>query len=145
MEFAKGLCGVSVIRSGEAMEVALRECCQGIKIGKILVHRHGVGGSQELIYHKLPEDIAKRFVLLLDPILGTGNTACKTIQVLLDRGVDEAKIMMLCIIAAPEGVHKVCKTYPKVKIVTSEIDQAVDRNYVVVPGIGEFGDRYFCE
>lgn len=70
VEFAKGICGVSVIRSGEAMENALRECCQGIKIGKILVSRSSE--RQELIYEKLPLDIADRSVLLLDPVLGTG-------------------------------------------------------------------------
>jgi len=151
VDFARGLCGVSVIRSGEAMEAALRECCQGIKIGKILVHRHSHAvqqqgqPQQEHVYAKLPKDIAGRFVLLLDPVLGTGNTACKAIKVLLDRGVAEGKILFLCIIAAPEGIHKVCRTYPLIKVVTSEIDTRVDDNYVVVPGVGEFGDRYFCE
>ncbi|KAJ9534686.1 hypothetical protein QJQ45_013067 [Haematococcus lacustris] len=165
VEFARGICGVSVIRSGEAMEAALRECCQGIKIGKILVHRHeaGVRNGDELVYSKLPADIANRCVLLMDPVLGTGNTACKSIkpdcrshagrsstlmvevaQVLIETGVDESKIVMLCLIAAPEGIHKVFRSFPKVKVVTSEIDQRVDDNYVVVPGVGEFGDRYFC-
>ncbi|KAL6744717.1 uracil phosphoribosyltransferase-domain-containing protein [Haematococcus lacustris] len=146
VEFARGICGVSVIRSGEAMEAALRECCQGIKIGKILVHRHEAGArhGEELVYSKLPADIAQRCVLLMDPVLGTGNTACKSIKVVLDAGVEESKVIMLCLIAAPEGIHKVFRCYPKVKVVTSEIDQRVDENYVVVPGVGEFGDRYFC-
>ncbi|KXZ55679.1 hypothetical protein GPECTOR_2g1229 [Gonium pectorale] len=126
VEFARGLCGVSVIRSGEAMEAALRECCQGIKIGKILVHRHGK--SEDIIYEKLPSDISRRYVLLLDPVLGTGNTACKAIQVLLDKGVEESKILFLCIIAAPPGIHRVCQTYPSVKVITSEIDSGIDEN-----------------
>ncbi|VAH93869.1 unnamed protein product [Triticum turgidum subsp. durum] len=71
VDFSKSLCGISVIRSGESMENALRACCKGIKIGKILIHREGDDGKQ-LIYHNLPKDIAKRHVLLLDPILGTG-------------------------------------------------------------------------
>ncbi|PNW72116.1 hypothetical protein CHLRE_16g681850v5 [Chlamydomonas reinhardtii] len=142
VEFARGLCGVSVIRSGEAMEAALRECCQGIKIGKILVHRHGK--SEDIVYEKLPADISRRYVLLLDPVLGTGNTACKAIQVLLDKGVQESKILFLCIIAAPPGIHRVCQTYPQVKVITSEIDTGVDENWCVVPGVGEFGDRYYC-
>jgi hypothetical protein len=71
VEFSKRLCGISVIRSGESMENALRACCKGIKIGKILIHREGDNGKQ-LIYHNLPKDIANRHVLLLDPILGTG-------------------------------------------------------------------------
>lgn len=146
VEFARKICGVSVIRSGEAMENALRECCQGIKIGKILVHRHpdpAQGDSDILVYEKLPEDIHKRFVLLLDPVLGTGNTACRVLQVLMDKGVDPAKIIFLCLIAAPEGVNKVCSTYPQLTLVTSEIDTNVDENFQVCPGVGQFGDRYF--
>ncbi|KAG1666980.1 hypothetical protein FOA52_004263 [Chlamydomonas sp. UWO 241] len=144
--FTRGICGVSVIRSGEAMENALRECCQGIKIGKVLVHRHSTTSSQqELIYEKLPCDIASRQVLLLDPVLGTGNTACNVIRVLLQHGVKEAHILFLCIVAAPEGIHKVCREHPGVRIVTSEIDRGINSESVVVPGVGEFGDRYFSE
>ncbi|KAF3535454.1 hypothetical protein F2Q69_00024531 [Brassica cretica] len=72
VDFCKKLCGVSVIRSGESMENALRACCKGIKIGKILIHRVGDNGMQ-LIYEKLPSDISERHVLLMDPVLGTGN------------------------------------------------------------------------
>ncbi|PNX80649.1 uridine kinase-like protein 5-like, partial [Trifolium pratense] len=68
--FCSRLCGVSIIRSGESMENALRACCKGIKIGKILIHGHGTNGRQ-LIYEKLPSDIASRHVLLLDPVLAT--------------------------------------------------------------------------
>ncbi|XP_020089370.1 uridine kinase-like protein 4 isoform X2 [Ananas comosus] len=70
VEFCRRLCGISVIRSGESMENALRACCKGIKIGKILIHREGDNG-QQLIYQNLPKDISDRHVLLLDPILGT--------------------------------------------------------------------------
>ncbi|KAH7686696.1 Uracil phosphoribosyltransferase protein [Dioscorea alata] len=73
VDFCKRLCGISVIRSGESMENALRACCKGIKIGKILIHREGDNG-QQLIYQNLPKDISDRHVLLLDPILGTGSS-----------------------------------------------------------------------
>ncbi|XP_057996673.1 uridine/cytidine kinase UKL1, chloroplastic isoform X2 [Hevea brasiliensis] len=72
VDFCKKLCGVSVVRSGESMENALRACCKGIKIGKILIYRVGDNGKQ-LIYEKLPKDISERHVLLLDPVLATGN------------------------------------------------------------------------
>ncbi|XP_073098609.1 uridine/cytidine kinase UKL1, chloroplastic isoform X2 [Elaeis guineensis] len=71
VDFCKKLCGVSIVRSGESMENALRACCKGIKIGKILIHREGDNGKH-LIYEKLPGDISERHVLLLDPVLGTG-------------------------------------------------------------------------
>lgn len=169
VNFAKKLCGVSIIRSGESMENALRACCKGIKIGKILVHRHQptpkhqlanghtpgkcrgtckVGDTvveQELIYEKLPGDIAKRHVLLMDPILATGNSAARAIQVLLSKGVEEGKILFLSLIAAPEGIHRICAAFPRVKVITSEIDEGIGAEFQVIPGVGEFGDRYFCD
>ncbi|BDA43816.1 Uridine kinase-like protein 4 [Coccomyxa sp. Obi] len=147
VDFAKKLCGVSIIRSGESMENALRACCKGIKIGKILVHRVGDHVMEkELIYEKLPADIAERHVLVMDPILATGNSAVKAIQVVLSKGVDEGKILFLSLIAAPEGIHMVCKKFPRVKVITSEIDEGIDEaTFQVVPGVGEFGDLYFCD
>lgn len=148
VEFAKKICGVSIIRSGESMENALRACCKGIKIGKILVHRTGdclVGNHKELVYEKLPADISERFVLLMDPILGTGSSAGRAVEVLLQKGVSEGKILFLTLMAAPEGIHALCRRFPAMKIITSEIDDCIDTNFRVVPGVGEFGDRYFCE
>ncbi|EHA8587523.1 uridine kinase-like protein 3 [Cocos nucifera] len=142
VEFCKRLCGISVIRSGESMENALRACCKGIKIGKILIHREGDNG-QQLIYHNLPKDISDRHVLLLDPILGTGNSAVQAISLLLQKGVQEANIIFLNLISAPQGVHVVCKKFPRIKIVTSEIENGLNEDFRVIPGMGEFGDRYF--
>lgn len=142
VDFCKRLCGVSVIRSGESMENALRACCKGIKIGKILIHREGDNG-QQLIYEKLPQDISDRHVLLLDPILGTGNSAVQAISLLLKKGVPEANIIFLNLISAPQGVHVVCKQFPRIKIVTSEIETGLNDEFRVLPGMGEFGDRYF--
>ncbi|XP_070006934.1 uridine kinase-like protein 3 isoform X1 [Nicotiana tabacum] len=184
VDFCKRLCGVSVIRSGESMENALRACCKGIKIGKILIHREGDNGQQvsnlqgppeslhllrspeslywlllsfiviyknnvislimmQLIYEKLPLDIAERHVLLLDPILGTGNSAVQAISLLLKKGVPESNILFLNLISAPQGVHVVCKRFPRIKIVTSEIEIGLNDDFRVIPGMGEFGDRYF--
>eukprot|EP00803_Ostreobium_quekettii_P006270 evm.model.scf_174.2 EVM.evm.TU.scf_174.2 scf_174:14495-25490(+) len=151
VEFEKKLCGVSIIRSGESMENALRACCKGIKIGKILVHRprpndkarmSADGSCMEiaarsdytLVYEKLPKDIAQRSVLLLDPILGTGNSASKCIQVLKEKGVQESRILFLTLIAAPEGIHRVFSGFPQLTIITSEIDERVDEHSRVIPG-----------
>ncbi|MCL7046151.1 hypothetical protein MKW94_019947 [Papaver nudicaule] len=142
VDFCKRLCGVSVIRSGESMENALRACCKGIKIGKILIHREGDNG-QQLVYEKLPNDISDRHVLLLDPILGTGNSAVEAISLLIRKGVPEPNIIFLNLISAPQGVHVVCKKFPRLKIVTSEIEIGLNEDYRVIPGMGEFGDRYF--
>lgn len=142
VDFCKKLCGVSIVRSGESMENALRACCKGIKIGKILIHRDGDDGKQ-LIYEKLPNDIRERHVLLLDPVLATGNSANQAIGLLIQKGVPESHIIFLNLISAPEGIHCVCKRFPSLKIVTSEIDVALNAEFRVIPGLGEFGDRYF--
>ncbi|XP_048317827.1 uridine/cytidine kinase UKL1, chloroplastic isoform X2 [Ziziphus jujuba] len=142
VDFCKKLCGVSIVRSGESMENALRACCKGIKIGKILIHRDGDNGKQ-LIYEKLPKDISERHVLLLDPVLATGNSANQAIELLIQKGVPESHIIFLNLISAPEGIHCVCKRFPSLKIVTSEIDVALNEEFRVIPGMGEFGDRYF--
>jgi len=150
LAFTRGLCGVSVIRSGEAMENALRDCCKGIKIGKILIHRPDKDKVQEvsneefrLIYEKLPSDIDQRHVLLLDPILATGDSATEAINILIKRGVPEKHIILCTLISAPEGVHNICQTYPEMRVITSEIDSGLDSNGRVLPGVGNFGDRYF--
>ncbi|XP_027353043.1 uridine kinase-like protein 1, chloroplastic isoform X3 [Abrus precatorius] len=137
VDFCKKLCGVSIVRSGESMENALRACCKGIKIGKILIHRDGDNGKQ------LPKDISERHVLLLDPVLATGNSANQAIELLIQKGVPENHIIFLNLISAPEGIHCVCKRFPSLKIVTSEIDVALNEEFRVIPGLGEFGDRYF--
>ncbi|XP_044503350.1 uridine kinase-like protein 1, chloroplastic isoform X3 [Mangifera indica] len=142
VDFCKKLCGVSIVRSGESMENALRACCKGIKIGKFLIHRDGDNGKQ-LIYEKLPKDISERHVLLLDPVLATGNSANQAIELLIQKGVPESRIIFLNLISAPEGIHCVCKRFPSMKIVTSEIDVGLNEEFRVIPGMGEFGDRYF--
>ncbi|PQQ13226.1 uridine kinase-like protein 5 [Prunus yedoensis var. nudiflora] len=140
--FYKRLCGVSVIRSGESMENALRACVKGIKIGKILIHGEGSNG-RELIYEKLPKDISSRHVLFLDPVLASGNSAINAISLLLSKGVPESNIIFLNLIAAPDGIHALCKRFPKLKLVTSAIDESLNEDLRVIPGLGEFGDRYF--
>lgn len=72
VKFEGKICGVSIMRAGEAMEQALRECCRSVRIGKILIQRDEETSRPRLFYDKLPEDIADRWVLLLDPMLATG-------------------------------------------------------------------------
>ncbi|MED6161470.1 Uridine/cytidine kinase UKL1, chloroplastic [Stylosanthes scabra] len=143
VDFCKKLCGVSIVRSDHSVLILKLELfTTGIKIGKILIHRDGDNGKQ-LIYEKLPKDISERHVLLLDPVLATGNSANQAIELLIQKGVPESHIIFLNLISAPEGIHCVCKRFPSLKIVTSEIDVALNDEFRVIPGLGEFGDRYF--
>jgi uracil phosphoribosyltransferase len=120
------ICGVSVLRAGEAMEPALRACCRSARIGKILIQRNRDTSLPKLIYSKLPEDIANRWVLLLDPMLATGGSAVTAISVLLASGVREANIIFLNIISCPEGLQAITVKYPDVKIVTGWQDAGLD-------------------
>jgi len=138
------LCGVSIIRSGEAMENALRACCAGIPIGKMLSCASANGEGRDLLYKKLPHDIHHRHVLLMDPVMCTGNSPSCAIEVLTQQhGVDEGSIVLLNLIAAPEGIHKVCGKFPRLKVITSEVDNGIGPDNLVTPGVGDFGDRYF--
>ncbi len=101
--------------------------------------------SGEVIYERLPKDIAERYVLLLDPVLSTGYSAERAIRVLLDKGVEESKILFLTLVCAPQGVHRICSQFPTLKLITSEIDDAVNDAFQIVPGVGDFANRYFCE
>ena len=75
VKFEGQICGVSIMRAGEAMEQALRECCRSVRIGKILIQRDEESSQPRLFYDKLPADIKDRWVLLLDPMLATGRSA----------------------------------------------------------------------
>ena len=87
--------------------------------------------------------ISRRYVLLLDPILASGNSAMAAIDLLQSKGVAQDHIIFLTLIAAPQGIMQVCERYPQLTVVTSEIDTTLSPSHVVLPGIGEFGDRYF--
>ena len=143
LRFAEGLVGVPIIRAGESMEAGLRAVVRGARIGKILIQRDKVTKLPKLYYSNLPRDIASRHVLLLDPMLATGGTANAAIQVLLDQGVLEENIVFVTVITVPAGIEAVCSKYPRVRIVTSAIEERLDDNAYMLPGIGDFGDRFF--
>jgi uracil phosphoribosyltransferase len=75
--FQGKICGVSIMRAGEAMEQGLRDCCRSVRIGKILIQRDEETCQPKLFYDKLPEDISNRWVLLLDPMFATGKLSCQ--------------------------------------------------------------------
>eukprot|EP00158_Paraphelidium_tribonemae_P006292 Partr_v1_DN27765_c0_g1_i1_m67263 putative uridine kinase len=143
VSFQGKICGVSIMRAGEAMEQGLRDCCRSVRIGKILIQRNEETAQAQLYYAKLPQDIAERYVLLLDPMLATGGSAIMAIRTLLDHGVPESRILFLNLLAAPEGIDKVLAAHPQLKIVTAEIDEGLDEKKYIVPGLGDFGCLYF--
>ncbi|CAG0904149.1 unnamed protein product, partial [Cyprideis torosa] len=134
LAYCKGNCGVSVIRSGEAMEKGLRDCCRSIRIGKILIQSDPETCAAHVVYAKFPEDVAERKVLLMYPILSSGNTVSAAIRVLVQHRVIEENIVLLTLFATPKGLRKVIASFPGVRVLSSEI-------HPVAPN--HFGQRYF--
>ncbi|XP_055366066.1 uridine-cytidine kinase-like 1a isoform X3 [Betta splendens] len=139
----KGITGVSILRAGETMEPALRAVCKDVRIGKILIQTNLDSGEPELHYLRLPKDISEDHVILMDSTVSTGAAAMMAVRVLLDHEVQEEKIMLVSLLMAELGVHSVAYAFPKVKIITTAVDKRLDDCLHVIPGIGDFGDRYF--
>ena len=143
LRFTSDLCGVSILRAGESMEMELRAICRSISIGKILIQRDKKTKLPHLYYSSLPSDINQRHVLLLDPMLATGGSAITAIDVLLEQGVKEEQIYFINFITVPEGINAVQNRFPNIKIITSAIDEQLNGDAFILPGIGDFGDRFF--
>ncbi|CAD5124492.1 DgyrCDS12772 [Dimorphilus gyrociliatus] len=131
--FEKGNCGVSIMRSGEAMEKGLRDCCRSIRIGKILIQSEEDTQEAKLFYSKFPSDIHKRKVLLMYPIMSTGNTIIKAVRVLQNHSVELHNIIVLNLFCTPQGV-KALKDLKGLKILTSEVNSVAPKH---------FGMKYF--
>jgi len=144
VKFEGKICGVSIMRAGESMEQGLRDCCRSVRIGKILIQRDEETSKPRLFYDKLPEDIAQRYCLLLDPMFATGGSATMAVEVLISRGVPEERILFLNLIASPEGIRSFAERFPKLRIVTAFVDQGLDEKNYIIPGLGDFGDRFYC-
>ncbi|KAF3850226.1 hypothetical protein F7725_019945 [Dissostichus mawsoni] len=135
--------GVSILRAGETMEQALMAVCKDIRLGKILIQTNHDTGEPELHYLRLPKDLTEDYVILMDSTVSTGAAALMAVRVLLDHDVAEDKIFLLSLLMAEMGVHSVAYAFPKVRIITTAVDKEVNDQFHIIPGIGNFGDRYF--
>ncbi|WSL77220.1 uracil phosphoribosyltransferase [Kitasatospora sp. NBC_01266] len=143
LEFATKVFAVPVIRAGEAMEGELLAIHPGIRIGKILIQRDKQTKLPRLYYQLLPDDIAEGQVLLLEPMLATGESALAAVEVLLRAGVREENIVMVNFLSSPEGLSRVLDRRPRLRVVTSAIEDRLNEHAFMIPGIGDFGDRFF--
>jgi len=137
------ICGVSILRAGETMEAALTDVCKDIRIGKILIQTSPETGEPGLYYLRLPKDIKDYRVILMDATVATGAAAMMAIRVLLDHEVPEGNISLVSLLMAESGVHTIAYAFPLVSIITTAVDPEVNDRFHVLPGIGNFGDRYF--
>ena len=132
---------VPILRAGTGMLDGLLKIVPNAKIGHIGLYRNEETLEPVQYYYKMPKDIAKREAIILDPMLATGGSAADTIKMLKKDGVK--KIKFLCIISAPEGIEKLKKEHPDVKIYTACIDEKLNDKGYIVPGLGDAGDRIF--
>lgn len=132
---------VPVLRAGLGMVDALMSLIPAAKVGHIGLYRDHETHEPVEYYCKLPPDISERQTIVLDPMLATGGSAAAAIDFIKQRG--GKKIKLMCVIAAPEGVETLSKAHPDVEIYCGVIDEKLNENCYIVPGLGDAGDRLF--
>ncbi len=132
---------VPILRAGLGMLDGVVSVIPNAKVGHIGMYRNEETFEPVNYFFKVPKDIEKREIILLDPMLATGGSAIDAIDLLKSKGAK--KIKFLCIIAAPEGIKKVEKAHPDVQIYCGSIDSKLNENKYIVPGLGDAGDRIF--
>lgn len=137
----KKLAVVPILRAGLGMVEGMLEMIPAAKVGHIGLYRDPETAEPVEYYCKLPADCANREVFVVDPMLATGGSAVAAIQLLKDKGCK--KIHFMCIIAAPEGVKKMQEAHPDVDMYIGALDEKLNENAYIVPGLGDAGDRIF--
>ena len=137
----KKLAIVPILRAGLGMVDAMVDLIPSAKIGHIGLYRDPETHEPVEYYCKLPEDIGKRQVYLVDPMLATGGSAVAAIDFLKKRGCKS--IIMMNIIGCPEGIKRVNEAHPDVDIYMAACDEKLNEHAYIVPGLGDAGDRIF--
>ena len=132
---------VPILRAGTGMLDGIINVVPNAKIGHIGMYRDEETFKPNVYFFKVPKDIEKREVLILDPMLATGGSALDAIDLLKEKGV--TRIKFLCIIAAPEGIKAVEDKHPDVQIYTTSIDKKLNEKAYILPGLGDAGDMIF--
>jgi uracil phosphoribosyltransferase len=137
----KKLCLVSILRAGNGILDGMLDLLPSARIGHIGIYREPKTLQAVEYYLKLPEDLAERDVILVDPMLATGNSAVAAISRLTE--FDARSIRFVCLVAAPEGVANLTGIFPKVTIVAAALDRRLDAHGYILPGLGDAGDRLY--
>lgn len=132
---------VPILRAGLGMVDGVLKLVPAAKVGHIGLYRDPKTLKPVEYYCKLPTDVEERDLILVDPMLATGGSATAAIEFLKKRGCKNIKLM--CLIAAPEGVKHVQHDHPDVDIFVAAIDQKLNENGYIIPGLGDAGDRLF--
>ena len=132
---------VPILRAGMGMVDGILNVFPNAKIGHIGLYRNEETFEPVEYYYKMPDGIANREVLVVDPMLATGGSASATISKLKEDGV--TKIKLLCIVAAPQGIKCIEDDHPDVQIFCAVVDRELNENAYILPGLGDAGDRVY--
>jgi uracil phosphoribosyltransferase len=141
--FLKGkkLVFVPILRAGTGLLDGLLDLVPSARVGHVGLYRDPTTLAAVEYYCKLPEDIAERLTIVVDPMLATGNSAIAAIDRLKRQGA--RGIRLLCLLAAPEGIAALAAAHPEVPIYTAAIDARLNEHGYIVPGLGDAGDRMY--
>ena len=130
-----------ILRAGVGMLDAVLSLISGARVGFIGLYRDEETLEPVEYYLKLPQDIAERDVILLDPMLATGNSTAYAVDLVKRAGAESVRLIAL--IAAPEGIARIHRDHPDVRIVVAGVDRALNQKGFIVPGLGDAGDRLY--
>ena len=137
----KSIALVPILRAGLGMVNGIHTLLPTAKVGHIGMYRDETTMEPQTYYCKLPDDIQNKKVILLDPMLATGGSACAAIEYLKKIGCKD--ICLMDIIGAPAGVEKVAESHPDVKVYLSTLDRELNDHCYILPGLGDAGDRLY--
>lgn len=141
------VCLVSIIRAGDALLESFREIFPGATVGKMWIQRNEASSAKEAIHSctKLPHGINEmEAVVLCDPMLATGGSSMTALYTLINQYmVKPERIFFANVISCPEGLDALAKNFPEVKIVTAWVDEGLNGEKFILPGLGDYGDRFF--
>jgi uracil phosphoribosyltransferase len=137
----KKLALVPVLRAGLGMVEGMLRLVPSARVGHAGLYREHESLRPVSYYFKIPPDPGARDFIVLDPMLATGGSAAMAVAALKDQGA--ARVRLVCLVAAPEGVQHMFREHPDVQIFTAALDRELDANGYILPGLGDAGDRLF--
>jgi uracil phosphoribosyltransferase len=140
-ELCENVVVVPVLRAGLAMLFAAQDLLLDVPVGFLGLERDENTAVAREYYQKFPSRLDGYRALVLDPMLATGGSLDDTVTAVKQRGCKD--ITLVCVVAAPEGIARVTDSHPDVELYTAAIDERLDERKYIVPGLGDFGDRYF--
>ena len=134
---------IPILRAGLGMVDGFLAMLPAAKVGHVGLYRDEETFEPHEYFVKLPADIKERQLFVVDPMLATGGSAIAAIEALEKRGAKPSNIKFVCLVAAPEGVKVLNEAYPDVEIVVAALDERLNENGYILPGLGDAGDRLF--